>query len=374
MPITVLQITLSASIGGGPEHVDKLLQHLPTEVTSLMAAPQDYPYWERYMARVGAQKMFVLPRRQFRLGYLLKLALFARRNKVNILHSHGKGAGLYGRLAGMLTGIPCVHTFHGIHLGDMRPAHRAIYGRLEAFFGRHSARCIAVSPGERDQILALGFAPGPSLRLVENGVDLSPFTRTGQPLGCGPLRLVHITRFDHAKNSDLLVDIASALKDLGRLSEFKFTVLGDGEGRAPVERAAKMAGVWSNFEFIGIVEDVRPFLREAFCYLSTSRWEGMPLSVLESMAEGLPVIASDVVGNRDCVLPEVTGFLYPLESPGDAAKVLLTLCANPGQWAKLSQTARQECIKRHDVTVMAGKVHKIYREALGYVHNQLPPA
>ncbi|WP_172640039.1 glycosyltransferase [Desulfovibrio sp. X2] len=362
MGLRVLEITLSAAIGGGPEHVDQLLRNLPSDVETLVAAPRDYPYWERYAARVGASKMLQLPHRRFRPGALLALARFARARHVDILHSHGKGAGLYGRLASLLTGIPCVHTFHGIHIGGMGRIGRAAYLRLETFLGRRTARCIAVSRGERDQALSLGFAPSSSLRLIENGVALSSSPREAVFPEARPCSVVQATRFDYAKNSGLLVDVARALRDFGRLDDFVFTLLGDGNGREEVRQAAEAAGVAHRFVFKGMVEDVRPFLREAFCYLSTSRWEGLPLSVLESLAEGLPVVASDVVGNRDCVRPGKVGFLYPLDSPRQAAEALLTLRDAPTLWVAFSRNASQECARLYDVALMAEKIRSVYEE------------
>lgn len=360
MGLKVLHVTASASHGGGGEHLWQLLRHLPAHgVTSCVAAPRDEPYWRRFAECVGEAAMLEIPHRSFRPGALFALASFARAQGAHILHSHGKGAGLYARLAGLLAGIPCVHTFHGIHRGTMGPGSWWLYTQLERALGRATRACIAVSAGEREQILRLGFCPAQRLRLIPNGV----FCPRQEP-GPAPEQrrdIIHATRFDPAqKNSEALVPIALALRQAGQLERFRFIVLGDGPRQATIEAEVERRGLREHFGFMGAVPSIRPFLKQALCCLSTSRWEGLPLALLEAMSEAVPVVATDVVGNRDAVAHGRTGLLFPLDAPEEAATALMRLCGEPGLWARLSQGARQRAGQEFRVEAMAAATASVY--------------
>jgi len=371
MALRVLHVTASASYGGGGEHLWQLLRQLPGHgVSSCVAAPRDEPYWQRFTDCVGACAMLEIPHRSFRPGALFALAAFARGQKADLLHSHGKGAGLYARLAGLITGIACVHTFHGIHHGNMPACHWWLYRQLERSLGRATRACIAVSAGEREQILRLGFCSPERLNLIPNGVLCPP-----QEAGPAPEErrdIIHATRFDPAqKNSEALVPIALALRRAGRLQRFRFVVLGTGPRRAALEMEVDRQGLRKHFIFPGAVPSIRPFLKQAFCCLSTSRWEGLPLALLEAMSEGVPVAATDVVGNRDAVEHGRCGLLFPADAPAEAARAVLRLCDGPGLWARLSQGALCRAREQFDVETMATATATVYRATTARLHRKM---
>lgn len=360
----VLHVTASASYGGGGEHLWLLLRHLANfGVESLVAAPRDVPYWRRFALCAGEERMLEIPHRSFRPLALLRLAAFAKSQDADLLHSHGKGAGLYGRLASLLTGIPCVHTYHGIHRGRMSALTWWLYRQLEIILGRATKASVAVSAGEREQILGLGFCPKTRLHLIPNGV-LCPQEASRVPMEARR-DIVHVTRFDPAqKNSEALAPIALALRRADRLDRFRFLVLGEGPGRAPLEAEVRRLGLDAHFVFTGAVASVRPYLQTAFCCLSTSRWEGMPLSLLEAMSEGVPVVASRVVGNIDALGNGDAGLLYPLDNNAVAAEQILRLTDKPGLWQSLAETARQKVRAEFDAEAMAERTAALYRAGL----------
>lgn len=152
----ILQVTASSLPGGGPEHLWQLARHLPREMECFIAAPRCDPYWPRFAETVGSERLFELPERRFSPSALARLARWARRQGIEIIHSHGKGAGVYGRPAALLAGARSIHTFHGIHLGYPQPL-RSCYIHLERLLCAMSRTCIAVSPGEAEEARALGF-------------------------------------------------------------------------------------------------------------------------------------------------------------------------------------------------------------------------
>jgi glycosyltransferase involved in cell wall biosynthesis len=361
---SILFLTLRADFGGGPEHLWQLLRHLPGGTRACVACPQDYPYYERYRDCVGAENIVILPHRRFRLSALWRLRAFCRERGVTILHSHGKGAGLYARLLALLTGLPCAHTFHGVHMREYG-SKQSLYRLLERCLSLFTRAAIAVSEGERAQILAAGLMPAAKIHLIPNGVEI-PETTTGQAAG-PPFRVISMSRFDYQKNSGLLINIAQTLRQRGRLEDFRFVVVGDGPDRAGVMATAHTNGLADYLECPGARPDPHACFADALCYLSTSRWEGLPLAVLEAMAHGLPAVATDVMGNREAVINGETGFLYPEGAADAAASALCLLADEPERRQALGERAREYVRQRHDARKMAADtlalLHGIARNA-----------
>ncbi|HET8549918.1 MAG TPA: glycosyltransferase [Bryobacteraceae bacterium] len=356
----VLLISVRADHGGGPEHIARLIEAAPADVQFTVACPRDLPYWGRYVQLLGSDNLIEIPHRAFRLGPLLRLAAAVRACGVQVIHSHGKGAGIYGRALRVLTGLPVVHTFHGLHTGSYGRCGRVVYIAFERLLGYLTSCTIAVSDGEGEQLRRAGL--GKHLRVIVNGVRI-PAMPTQEPVG-PPYHVVMMTRYDYQKRAEMVVDIAEALHARGVLDQFIFELLGTGPGRGALAAALPARGLADAVRVFGAVDDSGSYLRGAFAYLSTSRWEGMPLAVLEAMGHGVPVVATDVVGNRDAVTEGGTGFLYEESAPEAAADALLALARNPGLWSRTSQAARSTALKWYSADRMSHETVACYRALL----------
>ena len=361
----ILHINLSNSFGGGPEHLYQLLRETVknSELRCFVATPLNSPYTQRYRELVGEAQLLNMPGRRFTIKALLNLVFFARKNKINILHSHGKGAGLYGRIASLLTGIKCVHTFHGLHM-NYSLLLKNMYILLERALGKCTAAAISVSSGEFMAISEKKLASRGRLHLICNGVVVPEKFSPRSQQDFSKFRVLHFSRFDVAKNSELILDIALALRCQNSLEDIEFVILGNGAGCEAMKKRVLLEGLENHITFAGFTSNPLLFLKESNCYLSTSRWEGMPLSVLEAMAEGLPVIASDVVGNRDAVLDLKTGFLFPLSRPHKAAAYILKLQGQPSLCEKMGRLAHQRVQEKFTVAKMAASTVKLYKQVM----------
>lgn len=359
--IRVLFLTLRADFGGGPEHLWQLLTHLPTGFTPFVACPQDYPYYARFCQAVGVENVFVLPHRKFSPLRLLQLRRFCRHHKIRLLHSHGKGAGVYARLLAILTVLPCVHTMHGVHMGEYGRIKKSLYRGYERCMSHFTHSVIAVSQGERKLILQESLVPEKKIRLIENGVALPDKACAYTPTT--PFTVVSISRFDFQKNSAFVLEILHTLQQLNRLQDFHFIIVGDGSEREGIIRAAAAQGLGHALTCPGATETPAVFFEGALCYLSTSRWEGLPLAVLEAMAHGLPAVLSDVVGNRDIIVQGNNGFLFQKEDAEGAAAQLLQLADDSAMRGNMALAARHHVARRHSVDTMAKKTASILRAA-----------
>ena len=112
--IRVLQLLVTTSPGGGPKQVYDLIRHLPREEFQfVVVGPRDGVFFERF-EDLGV-RVEELPIRRLGMRHLLSTIRLIRAQGIQVVHTHGKGPGLYGRVAAWWTGVPSVHTFHGIH-------------------------------------------------------------------------------------------------------------------------------------------------------------------------------------------------------------------------------------------------------------------
>jgi glycosyltransferase involved in cell wall biosynthesis len=359
----ILHISVRADFGGGPEH---MLQQITDQIDRhdsdvFLACPNDYPYYERYCDKVGEENIVVIPHRKFHVFKLLKLIKFALSNKIDIIHSHGKGAGIYGRFLCMFTGIPCVHTFHGLHVGEYSNLKKRIYIGLERFFGIFTKQVICVSEGELDSIKSERIVPGKKLIQIDNGVKV-PDRIQLKPVR-SPLQILAVNRFDDQKNPELLIAIAERIKDSYLYDKLKITVIGEGDRFSQCQKAIEDKNIGDILTLFGSTTNPRKFMAEADAFLSTSRWEGMPLAVLEAMSEGLPVVATKVVGNNDVMQDQVEGVFF---KDDDAQSALLALekILDDEFRSKCSEAAFKTVMENYSVSKMVKETVQVYQNIL----------
>lgn len=362
----ILMITASAGFGGGPQHVYDLAESLRGEVLVDIACPRQEPFCKRFRNVIDGE-LLEIPERRFTLADTLRIQGFACRHGTNLLHSHGKGAGVYGRFLSMLSGLPLVHTPHGIHVDQYGPLMRLVYLGYERVLGAVDARTIFVSPSEMERARSLGIGRESRSTVICNGVRTPSLVtrqsgareriRVSQGLSQKDIVVATLSRFDFAKNMDEMVQIAEVERNL------RFWFIGDGSGYEDVKTAVKdrqMDHVW----LPGFVDSPLDYLAAADIYLSTSRWEGLPLAVLQAMSLGKPVVASDVTGNRDAVAHDQTGYLYPLGQHAAAAEYLNKLAADSSARLFMGVAGLRRQRELFSVANMARKTLELYKDIL----------
>lgn len=339
-PLRVLLITARADVGGGPLHVDLLARHLPSDIDRWIACPDEEPYASTWRGSPAVRGVISIPRRRFSLGALFELARACKQWDIDIVHSHGKGAGLYSRLLKLLRlRLRVIHTVHGVHIGQYGPAVRAIYLMAERLLRRLTTAFVHVSNGEQATCLALGISAASRSHVVYNGLPPVQASEKGQPPELASVSrpiILTLARFEHQKNMSMALEIAAlAQRDY---PQWSFVWAGDGPERAGFERQAQKRRL-TNIRFLGFTHRATDLIRNADVVLSTSLWEGLPYALIETCSLGVPIVASDVVGNDEVVIPNRNGFLYPLENPAVAVMMLRQILTDLSLRTRLSHGA-----------------------------------
>lgn len=272
-------------------------------------------------------------------------------------------------------GVPYIVSLRG---GDVPGFNWApgmqVYHRLTApvirFLWRRARAVVANGEGLRQ--LAEAALPGLSVPVVPNGVDAErnrPSAAVPKSSAAGTPRLLIVGRLVHQKGIDILL---RALATLPR-DAFELEVVGDGPDRAALKDLANRLGVADRVRFAGWVERDRiaEHYRAADAFVFPSRLEGMPNVVLEAMAFALPVIATDVPGNRDVVVHGSTGLLVESENVDQLAAALRQILSQPSLRQQMGAAARARVLERHTWAAGAAEYLRLGGVALhGPAHAQ----
>lgn len=364
----ILQITSRADWGGGPEHINQLIQRIIDSFEIFIACPNDFPYNDCYKRITGPCRILHIPHRKFSLITLIKIIKFIKAHNIKIIHSHGKGAGLYSRLAAYACNIPCIHTFHGVHTDKYNRFTSMLYTLYEKCMSKITTRIIAVSQSEYETLISSNICTPYYTTIIRNGVNI-PTHRTGYDTFSPPYSVLLITRFDPVKNTELILPILHRLKATGHINSFRFIITGDGPGREQLEAKIHFAGFHKQIQFTGAV--TKPFEtdRPLLCFLSTSHREGLPLSILEASAHSLPIVATDVPGNSEAVENNITGILC---KPNDAVSIsnaLILLASNHELASKLGNNGRKHIQNNFSADRMAADISNLYLDLLMNTNN-----
>ncbi|MEE3078202.1 MAG: glycosyltransferase [Bdellovibrionota bacterium] len=295
-------ITLRSDIGGGPKHLYDLANNL-SSTTVYIAAPLEEPFGEKFKAL--SEKFFPLKHRSFSLLTLMRLVYFCKNEDIDIVHSHGRGAGLYSRLISFF-GMKVVHTFHGAHFED------TIVGRVKLMLDKIlKYACddyICVSNDEYIKAKELAIIGNNKVSVINNGVSIP---REQEPLVLDvdeeDIVFGTLARLSYQKGIDILLN-ELATHDFPK--NWKFLIAGSGEDQAKIENLIKEKELENNVKLMGKTTKPLRFLSSIDIYFSTSRWEGLPIAVLEAMSLSKPCVLSNVDGHKVLDRSEYSVLLY----------------------------------------------------------------
>jgi glycosyltransferase involved in cell wall biosynthesis len=238
-----------------------------------------------------------------------------------------------------------------------RQARKALSVKIPARISSYlSTATICVSNAVRNALVNIyGFRPGKTVVMV-NGVSTSAFApskvngaavRARLDINPEEFLLVCAARLVEAKGIDILIRAVSQVRSRG--VSCKCVILGDGPLNQQLQQMANTEGLRDHVIFEGFQQDVRPYLQAGSAFILTSYLEGLPISVLEAMACGLPCIVTNVGGNAEAVNNQVTGLVIPPGSAEAAADAISYLATNPAKRVEMAENARKEVIRSFDI-------------------------
>ena len=314
--------------GGGPEHIFQLLKRLNrNEWKIIICTSKDGPYWEKFNS-LGI-RAYNLALRILSLKTSFKLFLILRKEKPDLIHTHGKGPGLYGRMISSFLNIPVIHTFHGFHYEDLPITTRWLHLVVEILLSLVTDHHIFVSSGEKNRARVLKFLNEENSTVIHNGIDHEyirnlPVTRNAA---------LKISDRENWKSKKILGTIARLSPEKGILClltafskaikktpDLRLIILGGypeehKDYYLRVKNLIDKENLTDYVRILGYRQDTVKILKCFDFYISSSLSEGLPISMLEAFASGIPTIATEITGNKNILCNSTFGVLAEPGSP-----------------------------------------------------------
>jgi len=370
-PQVVFQILPSLVVGGAERLVVHLVERLSRERFVPVCICLESPLGTHYEARVRAlgAPLYFLGKGAGASGSVLRQlnALF-RQYRPTVVHTHIIGLNYAYPLMLRYRTPARVHTVHNL-------AQREVGVRVGAWvrmlaFRYHIGGVVPVAVADKVRATIQQLYGYPDPPLIPNGIPTdeyapNPDTRAQwrQAHGIEPRAtvLTHIGRFAVQKNHALLVEAFAQVRSDAPLY---LLLVGGGELENAVREQVAALGLQERVRFLGVRADVADILRASDVFVLSSRWEGNPMSVMEAMAAGLPVVSTAVGGVPELVQEGATGLLVPSEDAGALAQAMQALVDDPVRRQAMGAAARQHAVAHFDIRHTVRGYEQLYESLL----------
>lgn len=374
--LRVVLVVNSVEMGGVEEHVRQIATGLAERAARVTVVVPEEPAIDPLagavlaagasVERLTLSRGMLRPSGLQRLGRLIRL-LRQRRTEVLHLHLVGFGGGRWILIGAILARVPAIVCT--IHVAPTEPqGWKTKLGRalLTPFVDRY----IAVSQASKDRLVAFLGMPPDRLVAVPNAVELQRFATPAEP-GRAAVRaqwaippdapvLSVLARLSPQKGLTYLISAMPAI--LVEHPDAYALVVGEGYLRPDLEAQARALGVEDRVLLVGYRQNVVDYLRASDLFVLPSLFEGMPLSILEAMGAGLPVIATAVDGTPEVVLDGETGLLVPPEDPAALAQSVNRLLSDRQLAARMGRAGRARA-DGFSESALLDRVGAVYRQA-----------
>jgi L-malate glycosyltransferase len=287
-------------------------------------------------------------------------------NPPNIFHSHRYKENLLSLLMSRYrTPKKRISTLHGLPEFHGKPPtlNQRLKIRANYFFLSRFFTAVAVSQDIRKTLLDRFGFQNTKVEVIHNGIECSSPNLTGNR-NSDPFVIGSSGRLFSVKDFPLMVEIAKIISERG-VNGVRFEIAGDGPDMSAIESLIKRYGLSDSFLLKGHVNDMDSFYRGLDLYINTSVHEGIPMTILEAMSHGLPVIAPAVGGFGEIFDDGKEGFLVKTRSPHDFAEKCLFLKNNSPERSRMSSAAKEKVEREFSAQNMAEKYFSLYLRVMG---------
>jgi glycosyltransferase involved in cell wall biosynthesis len=292
-----------------------------------------------------------------------RLAAYLRRERVDVLHAHMFGSNAWGTMIGRLVGVPVVVAHEHTWSFEGEPLRRIVDREL---IGRFSNAFVAVSREDRRKMIEIERVRPDRIRFIPNGIasrGSSPGDSVREELGLGECTLVGAVGTLRAQKAyDVLVRAAALIRP--RHPDVRVVIVGGGPEREPIERLIAELDLGGIVIMLGQRLDVPNVLAQLDVAVCSSSFEGSPLSVMEYMEAGLPIVATRVGGVPELIDDGVHGLLVSPNDPDALARGIEEILADADRAREMGARARERRRREFDIDVMVENVQALYEQLL----------
>ncbi len=368
----VFQIITSLVPGGAERVVVNLLQYHDRSKYQPVCICLGNPVGSHYEVRVRQMDvpLYFLGKGQWAtLGLMQRLNALFRQYRPAVVHMHLRGLTYAYPLLLKYKTPACVYTVHNLAWHDRGTRFQKLATTLA--FRHRVGRVVPVAIAERVRESIQQVFGYPNAPLIPNGIAVEEFllpaearTQWRRREGFEPdaILITHVGRFTTQKNHEMLIRAFAQLKPSRQ--PVRLLLTGDGELKRQVEQLVHSLRLSEKVHFLGVRSDIPELLNASDIFVLSSRWEGNPMSVMEAMAAGLPVVSTAVGGVPELVEESVSGILVPSEDVQNLTTALQTLVDRSELRASMGANARKTALERFDARVMTRAYENLYESIL----------
>jgi glycosyltransferase involved in cell wall biosynthesis len=289
----------------------------------------------------------------------------ARRIRADVIHSHRYKENLLAWMVAKVAGMPAlISTLHGLPeatAGATSGSVRALGRGADVHLLRRGFDVTVAVSHEMKRVLIdrHGF-PDTRVVVIHNGVQVPDGTVTTRRCADRETHVGTVARLVPVKALDLFIETAALVAR--ETAGVRFSILGDGPLHEPLLALARARGIESRLRILPPVPDAAPYYRSLDLYVNTSSHEGLPLSVVEAMTHGTPVVAARVGGIPEIIDDGDHGFLVEGRNPADFARRILELSADPAGRLAMGERAVARARERFSAPMMAARYRALYQQ------------
>ncbi|MEO6848710.1 MAG: glycosyltransferase [Chthoniobacterales bacterium] len=367
--IHILHVIDSLDLGGAQTVILQIARQMDRSRFSMeVAVMHGRGFFTESLEKEGI-RVHSLSGNKFPPTYIPKFLKLAHGNRFQIFHFHLFGANWIAKPLAALLGHR--HLIAHDHCNDLYRSEKPLHIAIDRFTNRFASKIVAVSKSTEDFLTKVEKIDPSKVTYLANGVDTTRFqpatqekrSACRQKLGLPQDAIVigGVGRLHPQKNFSLFLDVAALLRDQ---TNVHFVIAGTGPEETMLRRKAVSLGLDKQIHFAGLVSDMPDFYAALDGLLLTSRYEGMPITVLEAMASGLFVVGSDLDGVKEVISDGVNGYLVNPNSAPDFVSRLNSLIASTDVRRTVGNAARRHVETHFAIESMVSTLERLYLQEM----------
>lgn len=364
IPIRVIYVVDTLGGGGAERIVVDMATHLDqSRFAPLICTTRELGLYVSEVQSAGVPVHCLCRKNRFDIMGFLELVRLLKREDIDIVHCHKAGSNTLGRLAAFVARVPIILA----HEHTM-PQRSFIQRLVDRVLARISTSVITCDLALKKALVSTEGLDADKVVVVHNGVNLSKFASRKQESGLrdrlgldnGPV-VGTFARLDFQKDiSTLLAAIPYVLTVMPNCN---FVIVGEGPLRGQLEMEVSELGIAEHVHFLGYRSEIPELLQLLNVFVLSSQWEGLPVTILEAMASGKPIVSTNVGGVSEVVLDRETGILVPPQSPRALGEAIISLLVNPNLAESMGFAGQERARREFSIEAMMCSIEAIYLAA-----------
>lgn len=291
------------------------------------------------------------------LKMVQQIVTYLKKHQAQIVHTHLFGGDTWGRIAAILANTPIIiSTEHSINTNET-----LIHQVIKKILVSKTNIVIAISEAVKNYSIRVDHIPSQKIKVIYNGIDLQKFQ--AQKINKSPFpTLISVGRLHNQKGYEYLLKSMTIVKN--HFPKVKLQIVGTGEEEQELKKIAQSENLENNVNFLGFRKDVPRLLAQSHLFVLSSIYEGLGLVILEAMATGIPVVATEVGGIPEIITHKENGILVPSRNPEKLAEAIIKILEDKSLANKMVRKGLETVKNKYDIMFMVKAYENLYKRLI----------